>query len=100
MTQHTPRIHAVSTDESAFIAEVLTAEAGAIGRIAERVQERDTDNWRAAIDLLDDCTGHVVVSGMGKSGLVEIDTSGGNATVTGDLEIWLQASADRVNSAD
>lgn len=57
-------------DETAFLAEALCAEADAIRRIAERLSDGESDHCRAAIDLLDGCRGHVVVSGMGKSGLV------------------------------
>ncbi len=55
--------------ETAFIAEVLKSEAKAIERLARRAMA-DRAQWEAAIDLLAACTGHVIVSGMGKSGLV------------------------------
>lgn len=55
-----------SADERAFIAEVLRAESAAI----ERVVENLGDELHAAADLLDRCTGHVAVTGMGKSGLI------------------------------
>ncbi|MHC5115015.1 MAG: KpsF/GutQ family sugar-phosphate isomerase [Planctomycetota bacterium] len=57
-------------EEAAFIAEALVAEADAIRRVADRVQAEDAVGWRAAVDLLTACEGHIVVSGMGKSGLV------------------------------
>ena len=53
--------------EATFIAEALRAEADAIRRSSERLV---ADTWRQAVDLLAQCTGHVIVSGMGKSGLV------------------------------
>ena len=56
--------------ESAFIDEVLAAEANAIRRISERATDADRKAWRDAIELLNDCSGHVVVTGMGKSGLI------------------------------
>ena len=59
-----------ATDEATFIIEALDAEAGAIRHVAEGVRRDDGRTWRAAVDLLDSCSGHVVVSGMGKSGLV------------------------------
>ncbi len=59
-----------SPDEMAFIADALRAEADAIVRIAERVTDGDSTSCRAAIDLLTGCTGHVVIAGMGKSGLI------------------------------
>lgn len=58
------------TDEAAFIAEVLRAEADALQRIADRVADDDLPHWTAAVDLIESCRGHVVVAGMGKSGLV------------------------------
>ena len=57
-------------DEGLFIAECLRAEADAILRIAERITTSEYPNWKAALDLLESCNGHVVVSGMGKSGQV------------------------------
>jgi len=61
--------------EALFIAETLRAEAGAVTRIAERLETSTTASseyatWQNALDLLDRCEGHVVVAGMGKSGLV------------------------------
>ena len=56
--------------ESAFIAEVLRAEADAIGLIVKRAAAGERQAWQDALDLLDRCTGHIVVAGMGKSGLV------------------------------
>lgn len=56
--------------EAAFIIDALTAEADAISRLAQRVQTTDSDMWTAAVDLLTNCRGHIVVAGMGKSGLI------------------------------
>ena len=58
------------TDETTFIAEALRAEADAIRRIADRVMTGEPDSWREALDLLERCDGHVLVSGLGKSGLI------------------------------
>jgi arabinose-5-phosphate isomerase len=60
------------TDESSLLEQVLRTEASAIERVATAVV-RDPGTaaaWTAALDLLQACHGHVVVSGMGKSGLV------------------------------
>lgn len=54
------------TDEAAFLAEALQAEADAIRRVAGRIGEP----WHRALDLLERCDGHLVVCGMGKSGLI------------------------------
>lgn len=56
--------------EAAFTAEALRAESNAIARLADRATGVDASAWRGALDVLEACTGHVVVSGMGKSGLV------------------------------
>ncbi len=59
------------TDEIQFIAGALRSEAGAIERLASGLDRPEAaDNWRQAVDLLTACCGHVVLSGMGKSGLV------------------------------
>lgn len=60
------------TAERAFLREVLATEAGAVSRFADRLADAGPDptGIHAAIDLLERCRGHVVVSGMGKSGLV------------------------------
>ena len=56
--------------EAAFVAEAMVAEAEAVRRAAARAAGEDAGRWSEAIALLDGCTGHVMVSGMGKSGLV------------------------------
>ena len=59
-----------AAEEASFIADALSAEADAIHRIALRASGEDALDWEKAVNLLADCRGHVVVSGMGKSGLV------------------------------
>lgn len=56
--------------ERRFLAAALTAEADALRRLVERIEGPEGDGWHAALDLLQRCRGHVVVCGMGKSGLV------------------------------
>lgn len=58
------------TSEAAFIADALRAEASAILRIADRVIDESDTQWIAAVDLLASCGNHIVISGMGKSGLI------------------------------
>jgi len=58
-----------------FIAECLRAEAGAVLRIAERLNEREGTHWRNALNCLANCEGHIVVGGMGKSGLIGLKIS-------------------------
>ncbi len=67
MTSRTTDKHAA---EISFIAEALSAEADAIRRIRDLAARDDRQAWRDAVDLLERCEGHVVVSGMGKSGLI------------------------------
>lgn len=55
--------------DAIFVAEALLAEADAIRRVAARAGQ-EWESWARALDLLTACTGHVVVSGMGKSGLI------------------------------
>lgn len=57
------------TSEATFLTEALQAEADAVQRLADLVPTRLAD-WTSALDVLAECEGHVVVSGMGKSGLV------------------------------
>lgn len=57
------------SDEATFLVEALRAESNAIDRLADLVPERIGD-WSKALDILQACSGHVVISGMGKSGLV------------------------------
>jgi len=69
MSEVTPTV--AGDDELQFVAHALRAEADVVERIAGRASSgADAESWRCAIDLLEGCTGHVVVSGMGKSGLV------------------------------
>ncbi|MFO0874567.1 MAG: KpsF/GutQ family sugar-phosphate isomerase [Phycisphaerales bacterium] len=61
---------APTSSEGVFIAEALRAESAAIERIARRVLAGEVPGIGRALDLLAACEGHVVVSGMGKSGLI------------------------------
>lgn len=65
-----PSDASTTTIESAFLAEALRAEAAAIEGIARRVLAGEVPGLGRALDLLAACDGHVVVSGMGKSGLI------------------------------
>ncbi|MGA1224455.1 MAG: KpsF/GutQ family sugar-phosphate isomerase [Phycisphaerales bacterium] len=56
--------------EAEFLLEVLSTEADAIKAFAARLRRGDLPELHRALDLLEACRGHVVVSGMGKSGLV------------------------------
>ena len=58
------------TDEASLLEQSLRTEAAAIERVAEAIAAGTLDHWTRAIDLLERCQGHVVVSGMGKSGLI------------------------------
>jgi arabinose-5-phosphate isomerase len=59
----------VHETERTFLCEALAAEEDAVRRLVERVRA-DSSAWHRAIDLITASPGHVVVSGMGKSGLI------------------------------
>lgn len=56
----------------ALLHDVLRHEADALGNLATRLAQDPAEaaHWARAVELIARCTGHVVVSGMGKSGLV------------------------------
>jgi arabinose-5-phosphate isomerase len=58
--------------EHAFICDVLTAESGAIDSVITQIRSDASTctSWTDAIDILEQCKGHAVFSGMGKSGLI------------------------------
>jgi arabinose-5-phosphate isomerase len=56
--------------EAGFLREVLATEADAISAFSSRIAAGELGELHPALDLLESCAGHVVVSGMGKSGLV------------------------------
>lgn len=60
----------VTQDEPAFLALAMNAEAEAVRRVAARAEGPDAALWQKAVGILEACTGHVVISGMGKSGLI------------------------------
>jgi arabinose-5-phosphate isomerase len=49
---------------------VVRIEAGALGALADRIAGPMSDAFHRAVDLLCGCRGRVVVSGMGKSGII------------------------------
>ncbi|MBU3684375.1 MAG: KpsF/GutQ family sugar-phosphate isomerase [Phycisphaerales bacterium] len=57
-------------DEAAFLREAMLAEADAVRRAADRAAGEDAGRWSQAAGMVERCTGHVMVSGMGKSGLI------------------------------
>jgi len=59
-----------NASETAFISEAMLAEAEAIRRTATRAAGEDAGHWDQAVGLLDGCSGQVIISGMGKSGLI------------------------------
>jgi arabinose-5-phosphate isomerase len=70
------RSDSLSTDEATFVREALEAEADAISRLAQRAASHDAGSWHQAIELVIACSGHIVVSGLGKSGLIGAKISG------------------------
>ena len=61
-------------EAASCISDVLRSEAAAIQRIADAVGNDpagpEAARWEHAVNLIASCQGHVVVSGMGKSGLI------------------------------
>jgi arabinose-5-phosphate isomerase len=49
---------------------VIRVEAEALGALADRVGSSMAEAFSRAVDLIFDCTGRVVVTGMGKSGII------------------------------
>jgi arabinose-5-phosphate isomerase len=71
------------TSDRDFLTDVLRVEGNALLQLASGIESDDTqaDAWAKAIALIDACPGHVVVSGMGKSGLVGAKISATLASV-------------------
>jgi len=72
--ERVPAARKQQDSETEFIREALEAEAEAVRRIAARVAS-EGESWERAVSLLVECRGHVVVSGMGKSGLIGMKIS-------------------------
>jgi len=60
------------SEEHTFIADALKAEMKAIEMVHDCILSSPShaQKWSEAIDLLENCKGHAVFSGMGKSGLI------------------------------
>ncbi|MDG2423011.1 MAG: KpsF/GutQ family sugar-phosphate isomerase [Phycisphaerales bacterium] len=58
--------------EISFVAGILQGEATALSQLAAALSGKaeEASHWQKAIDMIDACKGHVVLSGMGKSGLI------------------------------
>ncbi len=67
-----PQQESVNSAECTFLCEVLQAESNAINRVSVEIASNQStyQQWLTAIDILESCRGHVIFSGMGKSGLV------------------------------
>ncbi len=81
MTDSTRPTTVSSTDcqkaEAGFVADVMRAEANAVLQVAESLDPAHASSsnaireaWSQAIGLIDHCKGRIVVSGIGKSGLI------------------------------
>ncbi len=72
----------LSSDRN-FLTDVLRAEGNALLQVASSIEQSDVEaaRWAAAVAMIDACHGHVVVSGMGKSGLVGAKISATLASV-------------------
>ncbi len=60
------------TTDALFMAEVVRAESTALSAISHalRTDAKTAEQWSTALDIFEQCTGHVVVTGLGKSGLI------------------------------
>jgi len=70
-----------------FIKDELKLEAKAISEVAERIDK----NTETAIDLICNCTGKIVVTGMGKTGIIARKIAS-TLTSTGTTAIFLHAA--------
>src|ERR1044072_2283379 len=70
------------------VTELLRAEADAIAKAAARLQANDID---AAIELLKNCTGQVIVLGVGKSGIIAQKIAA-TMTSSGTAAVYLHPS--------
>jgi len=71
------------TSDRDFLTDVLRAEGDALLQVAASIERDDAEaaRWANAVTMIDACSGHVVVSGMGKSGLVGAKISATLASV-------------------
>ena len=70
-TSRPPTPAAATTDVHQVLLDVLRDESKALTALAEGIASGATSAaWSAAVKQIDECAGHVVVSGMGKSGLI------------------------------
>jgi arabinose-5-phosphate isomerase len=67
-----PQTETELSSEHAFICDALIAETNAIETVIQRIKSNIAyaSAWTDAIDILEKCEGHVIFSGMGKSGLI------------------------------
>lgn len=67
-----PQTKSSLSAEHSFICDALSAETNAIESVIQRLRTdaMHCEMWTKAIDLLENCTGHTIFSGMGKSGLI------------------------------
>mgnify|MGYP001268240661 CR=1 FL=1 len=58
--------------EIQFVSEILKGEAAALNQLAAALSgpSDEARHWHDAIGMIESCKGHVVLSGMGKSGLI------------------------------
>ena len=72
MNAQRPQTRKGLSAEQAFICDALRAESRAIESIIAQIEQcpSHANMWTKAIDLLEDCKGHAVFCGMGKSGLI------------------------------
>ncbi len=75
------------SDDLEYGQEILRTEAHAVAQVGARLN----DTFRKALDMIEKCTGQVVVTGVGKSGLVGQKISATMAS-TGTPSIYLHSA--------
>lgn len=83
--QATPIHHSSNAEK---VRDILRLEAESIERAAERL---DADSVERALDLIANCTGNVIVTGVGKSGVIAQKIAQ-TLTSTGTVAIFLHPS--------
>lgn len=78
----------IVSDHFTKFSEVLKLEAAAITRTASKLIEKDVDR---AIEILTSCRGKIIVTGVGKSGVIA-EKIAQTFTSTGTMAVYLPAS--------
>lgn len=78
------------SEDIQYAKKVISLEAKAVSNLAERLDE----NFRKAVDMIYNCRGRIVVTGIGKAGIIGQKVSATLAS-TGTPSYWLHPSEAR-----